>query len=410
MVSSLTSTWGVPSATSRRRTGPRRRVLPGRGGRRAKQGLLEAERAVGERITEPFPGNVVLMRARDRSPFLDTLRERVLVFDGAMGTSLQSENLTGDDFGGARLEGWMDGLAIHAPQVVERVHRSFLDAGCDVIETCTFQATRPRLEEWGQADVTTDLNVSAARLARRIADEYAQDGRPRFVAGSMGPTGFLPASSDPSMSRLGFADLVPVFQEQAAALIEGGVDVLIIETQQDILETKAAIFGARAAREAAGRPVPIIASVSLDVTGRMLLGTDVAAVVAILESLHVDVISLNCSTGPEHMREPIRYITSHTTLPVACIPNAGLPLNVEGRAHYPLEAVPMATELASFVREYGVNIVGGCCGSTNDHIRELVERVGAVQRAPRTSLDTAPRLASAMHATELHQQPAPLLI
>ena len=349
------------------------------------------------------------MAAQIRSPFLDALRERVLVFDGAMGTSLQTENPGIDDFGGARLEGWMDGLAIHAPQIVERVHRGFLDVGCDVIETCTFQATRPRLEEWGQGDATTELNVSAARLARRIADEYAVDGRPRFVAGSMGPTGFLPASSDPSMSRLGFADLVPVFREQAASLIEGGVDVLIIETQQDILETKAAVFGAREAAAAAGRPIAIMTTVSLDITGRMLLGTDAAAVLAVLESLHVDVIGFNCSTGPEHMREPIRYITSHTTLPVACIPNAGLPINVDGQAHYPLEPVPMATELASFVSEYGVSVVGGCCGSTPEHIRELVTHVRAATRA-RVTPDVEPRLASSMHAIELRQQPAPLLI
>src|SRR5579864_7082122 len=387
MVSSLTSTWAVPSVTSRLRTGPRRRVLPGRGGRRAKQGLLEAKRPVGERITEPFPGNVVIMPGGDRSPFLDALRERVLVFDGAMGTSLQAANPTNEDFGGAALEGWMDGLSIHAPQIVERVHRSFLEAGCDVIETCTFQATRPRLEEWGQGDVTRDLNVAAARLARGIADEYARDGRPRFVAGSMGPTGFLPASSDPAMGRLGFADLVPVFHEQATALIEGGVDALIIETQQDILETKAAVFAARSAFEAAGRRVPIITSVSLDVTGRMLLGTDAAAVLAILESLHVDVIGFNCSTGPEHMREPIRYITGHTALPVACIPNAGLPINVDGRAHYPLPPGPIASELASFVSEYGVNVVGGCCGSTPEHIRELVEQIRTTTRASRTEVD-----------------------
>jgi 5-methyltetrahydrofolate--homocysteine methyltransferase len=350
------------------------------------------------------------MSGEDRSPFIDALRDRALVFDGAMGTSLHSANPGIDDFGGAALEGWMDGLALHAPQIVERVHRGFLAAGCDVVETCTFQATRPRLEEWGQVDLTRELNVTAAQLARRVADEYSGDGQRRFVAGSMGPTGFLPASSDPAMSRLGFAELVPVFREQAASLIEGGVDLLIIETQQDILETKAAVFGARAAAAAAGRPVPIIASVSLDVTGRMLLGTDVAAALAILESLHVDVIGFNCSTGPEHMREPIRYITSHTALPVSCIPNAGLPLNVDGLAHYPLEPVPMATELASFVHEYGVSIVGGCCGSTNDHIRELVERVGAAPRASHTAIDVEPRLASSMRATELRQQPAPLLI
>ncbi len=365
---------------------------------------------MGERITEAFPGNVVSMPGRDRSPFIDALRDRVLVFDGAMGTSLQSENPSIDDFGGAALEGWMDGLVLHAPAIVERVHRSFLDAGCDVIETCTFQSTRPRLEEWGQGDATRDLNLAAARMARRVADEYAADGRARFVAGSMGPSGFLPASSDPSMSRLGFRDLVPVFREQAESLIEGGADVLIIETQQDILETRATIFGARAAVATAGRAVPIMASVSLDVTGRMLLGTDAAAVLAILEALHVDIIGFNCSTGPEHMREPIRYVTSHTALPVACIPNAGLPVNVDGRAHYPLEACPMADELGSFVHEYGVNIVGGCCGSTPEHIRELVARVRAAPRASRTTIDAEPRLASSMHAIELRQQPPPLLI
>jgi 5-methyltetrahydrofolate--homocysteine methyltransferase len=328
-----------------------------------------------------------------------------------MGTSQQFEDPSVEDFGGKRLEGWMDGLVLHAPQMVERIHRSFLEAGCDVLETSTFQATRPRLEEWGQSEVTLELNIAAARLARRVADEYeVNDGRRRFVAGSIGPTGFLPASSDPSMSRLGFRELVPVFLEQASALIEGGADALIIETQQDILETKAAVFGARTAVAAAGRPVAIMTTVSLDVTGRMLLGTDAAAVLAILESLGVDVIGFNCSTGPEHMREPIRYITSHTSLPVACIPNAGLPINVDGRAHYPLEPVPMATELASFVREYGVNVVGGCCGSTPEHIRELVERVRATVRGARTAPDLEPRLASAMHAIDLRQQPAPLLI
>src|ERR1700680_1846903 len=209
MVSSLTSTWAWPPVPSRPRTGPRRRVLPGGGGRRAKQGLLEADRAVGERITEPFPGNVISMSGQDRSPFIDALRDRVIVFDGAMGTSLQSENPGIDDFGGAALEGWMDGLALHAPQIVERVHRGFLEAGGDVVETCTFQATRPRLEEWGQGDLTRELNVAAAQLARRAADEYSGDGRRRFVAGSMGPTGFLPASSDPAMSRLGLGGLGP---------------------------------------------------------------------------------------------------------------------------------------------------------------------------------------------------------
>ena len=185
--------------------------------------------------------------------------------------------------------------------------------------------------------------------------------------------------------------------------------MLIIETQQDILETKAAVFGAREAAAAIRAPDRDHARCRSTSAGRMLLGTDVAAVLAILESLHVDVIGFNCSTGPEHMREPIRYITSHTTLPVACIPNAGLPINVDGQAHYPLEPVPMATELASFVSEYGVSVVGGCCGSTPEHIRELVTHVRAATQA-RVTADVEPRLASSMHAIELRQQPAPLLI
>ena len=236
------------------------------------------------------------------SPYLQALTERVLVFDGALGTSLQTLEPTAEQFGGPKLEGWMDGLVLHSPDLVERVHRSYLEAGADVIETCTFQATRLRLQEWGAAERTVELNERAAQLARRLADEHSAPDRPRFVAGSMGPSGFLPASSDPSLGRVGFAALVETFGEQAQGLLAGGVDLLIIETGQDILEVKAAIFGAREAFERTGRRVPIQAQATLDVSGRMLLGTDIAAVLAILESLRVDVVGLNCSTGPEYMR------------------------------------------------------------------------------------------------------------
>ncbi len=343
------------------------------------------------------------------SPFLRALQERVIVFDGAMGTSLQSLEPAPERFGGAHLEGWIDGLVLHSPDLVERVHRSFLEAGCDAIETCTFQAARPRLTEWGQGDRTQELNLAAARLARRLCDEYSTPEQPRFAAGSIGPTGFLPASSDPALSAITFAELVTALGEQAQALLEGGVDMLITETAQDILETKAAVFGARQAMARAGREVPIIASVSLDTNGRMLLGTDIGAVLAILEGLRVDVLGLNCSTGPEYMSEPIRYLSEHTTTPLFCVPNAGIPINQAGRARFPLEPVPMAEELSRFVHEFGVNIVGGCCGTTPEHIHELIVRVRNSPVAQR-SVQDAPRLASSMRSIELHQEPAPLLI
>ncbi|HKR98842.1 MAG TPA: homocysteine S-methyltransferase family protein, partial [Candidatus Dormibacteraeota bacterium] len=343
------------------------------------------------------------------SAFLRALEQRVLVFDGAMGTSLQAQELQPEHFGGAALEGWIDGLVLHSPDAVERVHRSFLDIGCDAIETCTFQASRLRLTEWGQGEHTATLNEAAARLARRLCDEYSTAAQPRFAVGSMGPTGFLPASSDPALSAITFRQLVDVFTEQARALLEGGVDVLITETAQDILETKAAVFGARDAMSLAGREVPVIASVSLDTNGRMLLGTDIAAVLTILQALRVDVIGINCSTGPDYMSEPIRYLSEHTGAPLSCIPNAGIPVNAGGKARFPLEPVPMAEELSRFVHNNGVNIVGGCCGSTPEHLRELIARVRDVP-APRRSAEEQPLIASSMRAIELRQQPAPLLI
>src|SRR5205807_3670461 len=218
--------------------------------------------------------------------------------------------------------------------------------------------------------------------------------------------------SDPTLGNITFAELVESFREQARGLVEGGADLLIIETQQDILETKAAIFGARAAFADLRRAVPIQAQASLLPGGGMLLGTDIGAVLAILEGLRVDVVGLNCSTGPELMRDPIRYLCDHTRLPVSCIPNAGLPLNVEGATVYPLEPVPMAEELARFVRDSGVNIVGGCCGTTPAHLGELVARVrscGPVATLQR-EVDDAPRLASSMRSIALRQEPPPLLI
>jgi len=342
-----------------------------------------------------------------QSLYLDILQERVLIYDGAMGTSVQTRELTAADFGGK--EGCNDYLVLTRPDVVEDIHASFMEVGCDVLETATFGSSRPKLDEYGLGERTREQNVAAARLARRVADRYATPERPRFVAGSLGPTGFLPSSDDPSLGNITFEELAAVFREQAGALIAGGVDVLLIETVQDILEVKAAIFGCRAAMEDEGRRVPVQAQVTLDTSGRMLLGTDVDAAMVTLEALGVDVIGLNCSTGPEYMRKPVRALTERCPLPISVIPNAGLPRNEDGRAVYPLEPVPMAAQLASFVHDFGVNVVGGCCGTTPEHLARIVASCG--NRAPKQrQVERVSRLSSAIRATAQQQEPPPTLV
>jgi 5-methyltetrahydrofolate--homocysteine methyltransferase len=345
-----------------------------------------------------------------RSRYLEALATRVLVFDGAMGTSIDTFDLTAEDYGGAATEGCRDYLVITRPDVIAEIHSRFMEAGCDVVETCSFQSTRMRLEEWGLGERTHEINYAAAQVARRVADRFeAQDGRPRFVAGSLGPTGKLPSSDDPELSNISFDELVAQFEEQGRALIDGGVDVLLIETSQDILEVKAAILGCKQAIAASPRPIALQAQVTLDTSGRMLLGTDIASALTTIEALGVDVIGLNCSTGPEHMREPITYLTSHTHLPVSCIPNAGLPLNVNGVAVYPLEPEPMAKTLADFIRELGVRVVGGCCGSTPEHIRVLVESVRQINAAVPEVQNTA-KVSSGIRAVPLIQNPGPTIV
>jgi 5-methyltetrahydrofolate--homocysteine methyltransferase len=344
--------------------------------------------------------------------YLDALNERVLVYDGAMGTSLQTQNLTAKHFGGEQFNGCNDYLVISYPKAVEAVHRSFLDVGVDVIETNSFRANRITLSEYGLAERTLEINHAAASLARRLADEYEQLGdsaKPRFVAGSIGPSGKLPSANDPELSNITFDELANIFCEQALGLIQGGVDVLLIETSQDILEVKAAITGIHQAFAESGEYLPIQAQVTLDTTGRMLLGTDIAAALTILEGLDIDVIGLNCSTGPEHMREPIQFLGEQATLPVSCIPNAGLPLNVDGEAVYPLEPEPFAEAMTEFVESNRISIVGGCCGTTPAHLKLLVERLDGHAHPPRPDVDV-PRLASSIRAIPMHQEPPPLLI
>src|SRR5213078_4830361 len=272
-------------------------------------------------------------------------------------------------------------------------------------ETDTFQGSRLKLDEWGLGEHTLEINRKAAEIARKAA------GESRFVAGSIGPTGHLPASDDPTLGRITFGELREVFAEQATGLLQGGADLIIIETAQDILEVKAAVFGARDAMKETGRVVPIHTSVSLLPNGgKMLLGTDISAVLTILSALDVEVIGLNCSTGPEDMRDAIRYLGEHSPVPVACIPNAGLPLQgPEGETIFPEEPEPLSASLQEFVERYGVSIVGGCCGTTPQHIAAIVEKVGGREAGPRPDA-AGPFLASMMTATPLVQEPRPTLV
>lgn len=336
--------------------------------------------------------------------FLAAVRDHVVVFDGSMGATLEEFELSQADYGG--LEGKChEALVLHRPDVIQELHESMVRAGAEVVETDTFQASRLKLEEWGLGEHTLEINRKAAEIARRAV------GEDRFVAGSIGPTGHLPASDDPTLGKITFAELVEVFTEQAQGLVQGGADLLIIETAQDILEVKAAIFGAREAFKLVGRSVPIQTSVSLLPNGgKMLLGTDISAVLATLEALKVDVVGLNCSTGPNDMRDAIRFLGEFSSTPIHCIPNAGLPQQGRnGETIFPEGPDELATVLGEFVEQHGVSVVGGCCGTTVDHISAIAERVRGHRPGARPA-PRAPHVSSMISATPLVQEPAPTLV
>ena len=316
-----------------------------------------------------------------RIGFLDRLHASsrpVLVFDGATGTSLQQMNLSAEDFGGAALEGCNENLVVTRPDAVQAVHRQFLEVGADVIETDTFGAASIVLAEYGLEDQAFVLNKRAAELAREMADRYSTPEKPRFVAGSMGPTTKLP-----TLGHIDFDTMKASFREQAEGLLAGDVDLFIVETCQDVLQIKAALQGIEEAFRAAEQRRPLMVSVTMETTGTMLVGSDIAAVVAILEPFPIDVLGLNCATGPEQMKEHIRYLSEHCPFVVSCIPNAGLPENIGGVAHYRLTPTEMKMQLMHFVEDLGVQVVGGCCGTTPAHIGALAELAADLHPAPR---------------------------
>jgi 5-methyltetrahydrofolate--homocysteine methyltransferase len=337
--------------------------------------------------------------------YLQATRERVVVFDGGMGATLEQFDLTSEDYGG--LPGKChEALVLQRPDVIRGVHEAMAAAGAEVVETDTFQASRLKLDEWGLGEHTLEINRRAAQIAR------AAVGEDRFVAGSIGPTGFLPASDDPTLGDISFRRLVEVFAEQAEGLLQGGADLMMIETAQDILEVKAAIFGVREAFGRTGRRVPIQTSVSLLPNGgKMLLGTDISAVLATLEALRVDVIGLNCSTGPEDMRDAIRFLGEHSPLPVHCIPNAGIPhQGPDGETIFPEKPGPLADVLGEFVERHGVSIVGGCCGTTPEHIAAIVDRCAGKRSDFTRPAPRPPHVSSMIAATPLVQEPRPTMV
>ncbi len=343
---------------------------------------------------------------------IDAISRGIVVFVGAMGTTLQGMQLAGDltirDFDGR--QGCNEVLSLTRPDVVADVHRSYFEVGCDVVETNTFGGSRPKLDEFDLGAKLVEVNEAAARIAREEADRAQRaDGRPRYVAGSLGPSGFLPSSSDPDLGRVRPAELVEIFREQSAPLLRGGVDCIIAETAQDLLELRSQIFGARKAMEEVGRRVPVIAQITLDPSGRMLLGTEPLSAAALIAACGADVMGLNCSTGPREMVDPLRALAEHAPLPLSCQPNAGIPENREGVAVYPMQPTDLAEHLARFVRDFRLAIVGGCCGTTPAHLKLVVEATrgtGAARKPPRRT----PMLSSGLKAVALHQEPRPLII
>jgi 5-methyltetrahydrofolate--homocysteine methyltransferase len=303
--------------------------------------------------------------------FLDRLHSPsrpVIVFDGAMGTNLQVQNLTAADFGGPEYEGCNEYLVVTHPQAVETVHRAFLAAGADVIETDTFGGTSIVLAEYDLADRAYELNKTAAALARTVADEFSTPEKPRFVAGSMGPGTKLP-----TLGHIDFDTLKEAYVEQARGLIDGGADLLLVETCQDVLQIKAALNGIEEAFTALGKRLPLMVSVTMEQQGTMLVGTEMAAALTILEPYPIDILGLNCATGPDLMKDHVKHLAEQSPFVISCIPNAGLPENVGGNAVYRLTPMELRMSLMHFIEDLGVQVIGGCCGTRPEHIAQLAE-------------------------------------
>lgn len=300
---------------------------------------------------------------------LEEIEERIVLFDGAMGTEIQKLKPKPEDFPNNK-DGFNDGLVLSRPEWIENIHRSYLEAGSDCIETNTFGSNQIKLQEYGFGEETVSINKLAAELANRVVEKFG-NGK-KYVVGSMGPTGYLPSSNDPDLGNISLNKITDAFDLQAQGLLLGGVDVLLIETSQDILEVKLAITGSFNAMEKTGKKVPIMSNVTLDKYGKMLLGTNVQSAYTTVSDMGISVFGLNCSTGPAEMESSIRWLDEQDELPILVMPNAGMPINEGGNAIYKMTSKDMSHQLGEFLHKYKrVRMIGGCCGTTPEHIREL---------------------------------------
>ena len=335
--------------------------------------------------------------------FLQTVQERVVIYDGAMGTNIHKRNPTVDDYWGR--ENCNEVLVLSRPDIIREIHADFFRVGCDVVETDTFQGSRVALAEFNLGDRVHEINVKGAQLAKEIARQFSTKDRPRFVAGSMGPTTKLP-----SLGHIGFDAMVAAYEEQALALIEGGVDILLIETAQDLLQVKIATIGVLEAMQKSGKRLPLQVQVTLqDERGAMLLGTEIGAALTALEPFDIDAIGINCATGPKEMNDSVRYLGLNSTKHISVLPNAGLPQNVGGHAVYNLSPQELADYHKHFVQDYGVRIVGGCCGTTPEHLKAVVDAVSGVEPAKR-EVKRVGAASSAYTSVPLDLEPKPLIV
>jgi 5-methyltetrahydrofolate--homocysteine methyltransferase len=336
------------------------------------------------------------------SEFLQAVKERVVVYDGAMGTNIQKRNPTLDDYWGK--ENCSEVLVLSRPDIIRDIHADFFRVGCDIVETNTFGGSSIVLGEFELRDKVREINLKAAQLAREVAEQFSTKDKPRFVAGSMGPTTKLP-----SLGHIGFEAMAEAYEEQAAALIEGGVDVLLVETAQDLLQAKIATIGVLEAMRKSGKRLPVTVQVTLQESGTMLLGTEIGAALTALEPFEVDAIGLNCATGPKEMNDAVRYLALNSTKEVSVLPNAGLPQNVGGHAVYKLSPEELADYHKHFVQDYGVRIVGGCCGTTPEHLKAVVDAVSGVEPAKR-NVKRVGAASSAYTSVPLDLEPKPLIV
>ncbi len=304
-----------------------------------------------------------------KEPFLTALQNRILLFDGAMGTEIQKHNPAPEDFPNNQ-DGFNDGLVLTHPEWIKQIHRNYLDAGSDCIETNSFGSNKIKLDEYGFGNQTVDFNKKISQLAVEVCSEYAD--KPRYVIGSMGPSGYLPSSNDPDLGQKPLDEIKEAFELQAEGLILGGVDALLIETSQDILEVKLAIEACHDAMKKTGNKVPIIANTTLDQYGKMLLGTNIQAAYTTVSDMGIDVFGLNCSTGPIEMTPSIRWLDEQNEHNLLVVPNAGMPENQGGQAVYKMTPEKMGEALGDFLKQYKkVRIIGGCCGTNPEHIAVL---------------------------------------